>query len=166
MRRGAKRPHSFEPLTTAARNGRNRGRPLLQHAVWWVAERQRVRARSNGSHLQDLRWPETKLRDHLTIHLAVVERCVRCDGVHHTAGAARASSGSRQKREKKAFLSCGQIKGRTVCLRSGRGRRSVSVCVGGGTMAESATKRKCSAVDVRRQPFNFLVWHRGSARSR
>ena len=61
-----------------------------------AAEKERVRAPSNGMHLPHCCWPETKLRDRLSMRSVGVQRRVWCDGVHPTAGAARATMGMRR----------------------------------------------------------------------
>ena len=60
-----------------------------------AAEKERVRAPSNGVHLPHCCSPETKLRDRLSMRSVGVQRRVWCGGVHPTAGAARVTMGMR-----------------------------------------------------------------------
>ena len=80
---------SCEPVSARPGRGQSRASPLLGSRAQRVAEVHPQKCQSHGPPFMERGWQKSKLRDRLTMHNAVVVRCVSSCGMNRSSGPAR-----------------------------------------------------------------------------
>ena len=87
--RGARRPLAASLFDARPGRGQSRTSPLLGSRAQWVAEVHPSKCQSHGPPFMERGWQKSKLPGRLTMHSAVVVRCVSGCGMHRSSGPAR-----------------------------------------------------------------------------